>query len=146
MIGKECPSKLSTYIAQAAQEHSLTIWHGVLRCLRDDGLTYTFPFNTIISRNLVKNRFKTFNTSFKETCRTQSRMFVPDIHIQRRELHQLILSKLLPAYKSFLKKHGSHTQSKRYNESYIKYLSDDIEKRVKSCFQHVADYPLWRLL
>lgn len=129
MTGKDYPSKLSNYIVQAAQDYFSSMWHRVLYCLRDDGLNHKFPFYNGISRKSVKNRFKTFNTTFEEVCQTQSRMFVADIHIHH-QLHKMILSKLLPAYESFLEKYGSHLQGKTYQKRYIKYSSEDLENRM----------------
>ncbi|KAK1367894.1 hypothetical protein POM88_033986 [Heracleum sosnowskyi] len=129
MTGEEYPLKLSNYIMQAAQDYFSSIWHRVLYCLRDDGLNNKFPFYNGISRKSVKNRFKTFNTTFKEVCQTQSRIFVADIHIHH-QLHKLILNTLLPAYESFLEKYGSHLQGERYKERYIKYSTEDLKNRM----------------
>ncbi|KAK1367896.1 hypothetical protein POM88_033988 [Heracleum sosnowskyi] len=128
MIGKEYPLKLSKDVLQAAQNYTSSIWHRVLYCLRDDGLSFKFPLYNVISKNSVKNRFKTFNTTFEEVCQIQSTMSVLDIQLQGQ------IHKLIPAYNSFLEKFGSHLQSKRYKERYIKYSSQDLENKLKSLF------------
>ncbi|KAL1834568.1 hypothetical protein ACET3Z_004219 [Daucus carota] len=133
LIGEEYSSKLSTYIAQARQDYSSTIWDRVLYCLRDDGLKHKFLFYNRISRNSVKNRFKTFNTTFEEACQSQCKLFVPDIDIDS-QFHMLILSKLLPAYKIFLEKYSSHLQSEKYKERCIKYSSEDLQSKIQTLF------------
>ena len=90
MIGKENPLKLSNYIVHAAKDYFSSIWNKVLYCLSDDELNYNIPFYNGILRESVKKRIRTFNTTFKEVCQPQSRMFVPDIHIHH-QLHKLIL-------------------------------------------------------
>ncbi|KAK1367891.1 hypothetical protein POM88_033983 [Heracleum sosnowskyi] len=128
MIGKEYLSRLSKNVLQAAQDYFSSIWHKVLICLRDDKLNYNE-----VSQNYVKERFKTFNTTFEVAFQTQRRMLLPDIHMDG-QLHRLILSKLLPAYKSFLKKFGSNIQSEKYMEIYIKYSAEDLVSHIKLLF------------
>ncbi|KAK1367895.1 hypothetical protein POM88_033987 [Heracleum sosnowskyi] len=141
MIGKEYLSMLHNDVAQAKRDYSSSIWHRVLYCLRDDGLNYKFPFYTGILKNSVKKRFKTFNTEFEEICQAQIWKSVPDIDIHRH-LRELILRKLLPAYRSFLGKYGGHLQSVRYRERYIKYSIKELADKLKFCFQCAADYQI----
>ncbi|KAK1367892.1 hypothetical protein POM88_033984 [Heracleum sosnowskyi] len=117
-------SCLSKDVMQAAQDYFSSIWHGILYCLRDDGIKYKFPFYNKISGDSLKDRFKAFDTKFEEVCRTLS--FVLDIQLCN-QLHELILSQLLPAYKSFLDKYSRHTLREKYKERYIKYSSEDLE-------------------
>lgn len=133
MIGEEYLSKLSKEVEQAAQDYFASTWHRVLYCLRDDGLHYKFPFYDGISKNTLKDRFKTFNSTFKEVCQIQSTQLVLDIHV-RDQLQKLILSELLPVYRSFLGKYSSHIQRERYKERYIKYSSEDLENIIKNLF------------
>ncbi|XP_017254950.1 exocyst complex component EXO70A1 [Daucus carota subsp. sativus] len=133
MIGKEYLSKLRKEVLQAAQDYYSSIWHRVLYCLRDDGLSNKFPFYNGISKNSLKDRFKTFNSTFEEVCQMQSTRLVLDVGL-REELQKLILSKLLPVYKAFLEKYGSRVQSERGKERYIKYSSEDLEDKVKKLF------------
>lgn len=137
MIGKEYPSKLSKDVLQAAQNYSSSISRRVLYCLRNDGLNSKCPFYNGISKKAVKNRFKTFNTTFEEVCQSQSTMFVLDIQL-RSQIHKLILNKLLPTYTSFLKKFGSRIQSERLKERYVKYTPQDLENKLKFCFQNTG--------
>lgn len=81
----------------------------------------------------MKNKFKTFNTTFKEVCQTQSTMSVLDIQL-RGQIHKSVLGKLIPAYDSFLEKFSSHLQSRRFKERYIKYSSQDLENKLKFLF------------
>ncbi|KAL1834565.1 hypothetical protein ACET3Z_004216 [Daucus carota] len=133
MIGTEYQTKLSKDISQAALDYVSSIWHGVLYCSRLDGLSYKIPFVKGILRNSVKKRFKSFNTAFEEVCQTESTRIIPDTHL-RAQLHELILSKLLPAYESFSEKFGKHIQSERYKERYIKYSSEDLQNKIQNLF------------
>lgn len=135
IIGKEYLSKLSEEVSQAAQDYLSSVWHRVLYCLREDGLNFKFPFYNGISKNSLKDRFKTFNSTFEEVCQSQTRI-VLDMHL-RDELQELILSKLLPVYRSFLERYGSRIQSERYKERYLKYSLEGLENKIKNLFlQH----------
>ncbi|KAL1834569.1 hypothetical protein ACET3Z_004220 [Daucus carota] len=133
LIGKEYPSKLSKYVLQAAQNYASSTSHKVLYCLRDDGLNFKFLLCNGISKNSVKNRFKTFNTAFEEFCQAQSTMSVLDTQL-RCQINKLILGKLLPAYRSFFEEFGSHIQSERFKKKYIKYSSQELENKLKVLF------------
>ncbi|KAL1834572.1 hypothetical protein ACET3Z_004223 [Daucus carota] len=125
LIRKEYVSQLSKDVMQAAQDYFSSSWLRLLFCLRDDGLNTKFPFYSKISKDSLKDRFKAFNTTFEEVCRTLS--FVLDNQL-RYQLHDLILHQLLPTYKSFLDKYSSQALRKRYKERYIiKYSSEDLE-------------------
>ncbi|WOG85590.1 hypothetical protein DCAR_0104781 [Daucus carota subsp. sativus] len=124
LIGKEYVLKLSKDVIQATHFYSSSMWPRLLYCLRDPRLSNKFTFYDKLSKDSLKDRFKAFNTTFEEVCQTTS--FVLDIQL-RDQLHKFILRKLLPAYKCFLEKYGSHTLSKRYKEKYIKYSPEDLD-------------------
>lgn len=143
MIGKEYLSKLREEVLQAAEDYFSSVWHRVLYCLRDDGLNHKFPFYNGISKNSLKDRFKTFNSTFEEVCQSQSTRLVLDLHL-RDELQKLILSKLLPVYKSFLERYGSHIQSERYKGRYLRYSLEGLEKRIEKFFSEHDNLQLCR--
>ncbi|WOG85587.1 hypothetical protein DCAR_0104778 [Daucus carota subsp. sativus] len=138
MIQEEYLSELSKEVVQAAEDYSTSVSNKFLYCLRDDGLNFKYSFSNWIVKNSVKKRIKAFNTTFEEASRIQSRMPVLDVDIPFH-LHELILSKLLPAYKLFLQKYGSLLQSERNKDRYIKYTLEDLEHTVKTYFQHAPE-------
>ena len=58
-----------------------------------------------LSRAGVKDRFKTFNVQFEEIHQRQSQWTVPDSEL-RESLRLAVAEVLLPAYRSFLRRHG----------------------------------------
>lgn len=113
MIGRDYPLKLRKDVLQVAEEYVSSISQRVLYCLRDDGLNYKFPFFNGVSNKSLKKRCKTFNATFEEVCVTHS--YVLDMQLAS-QLDDMILCKLLPAFKSFIEKYGSHIQSERYKK------------------------------
>ena len=53
----------------------------------------------------MKDRFKTFNVQFEEIHQRQSQWTVPDSEL-RESLRLAVAEVLLPAYRSFLRRHG----------------------------------------
>jgi hypothetical protein len=74
-----------------------------------------------LSRAGVKDRFKTFNTQFEELHQRQSQWTVPDSEL-RESLRLAVAEILLPAYRSFLKRHG-HVFSILVTSSFLEGLS-----------------------
>ncbi|MCD7451097.1 hypothetical protein HAX54_009545 [Datura stramonium] len=74
----------------------------------------------------LKERFKNFNACFEEIYRIQTGWKVPDAQL-REELRISISEKVLPAYRSFLGRFGSHLESGRNAGKYIKYTLEDLE-------------------
>ncbi|WOG85584.1 hypothetical protein DCAR_0104775 [Daucus carota subsp. sativus] len=136
VIGTEYQTELSKDVLQAAQDYVSSTWRRVLYCSRRDGLSYMFSFFRRILKDSGKKRFKAFNTALEKVCQTQSARIIPDTHL-RAQLHEMILSKLLPAYESFLEKYGSHIQSERYKERYIKYSSEDLQNKIQNLFWNI---------
>lgn len=130
IIGKEHMSKLDKDVAEAEQNYVSSTWDKVLCCLGDDGLNQWLTFYSGVSRNALKQKLKKFNKVFEEVCETQCTELVANTQI-RGQILQLILRKLIPAYKSFLDK---LTGSERYNHMYIKYSPQDLENKVQNLF------------
>lgn len=126
MIGEEYLSKLSKDIETTAQNYVSSTWDRVLYSLGDDGLNQWFAFYRGLSGNALKQKLKKFNKSFEEVCETQCTQLGP--HLQLRGLLlELILKKLIPAYKSFLDK---FTGIEGYNQRHIKYSLQDLQNKV----------------
>ncbi|XP_074302109.1 exocyst complex component EXO70B1-like [Silene latifolia] len=134
MIGDEYLRKLTGKYRIAATNYQRATWVRVLNCLRDEGLHVKGSFSSGVSKSLLRERFKSFNSIFEEVHRVQATWLVPDTQL-REELRISIAEKLLPAYRSFLGRFRSHIESGRHPEQYIKYSWEDLDTAVLDLFE-----------
>lgn len=134
MIGDDYLRKMTGKFRQAATNYQRATWVNVLYCLRDEGLHVSGGFSSGVSKNALRERFKSFNAIFEEVHRTQATWLIPDSQL-REELRISISEKLIPAYRSFLGRFRSHIESGKHPENYIKYSVEDLETSVLDFFE-----------
>ncbi|TKY50527.1 Exocyst complex component EXO70B1 [Spatholobus suberectus] len=105
-------------------------WSKVLQCLKPEGLQGT---GNKVSKQLVRERFKCFNTMFEEIHKAQSTWMVIDEQLQS-ELRVSISNLVIPAYRSFVGRFKQHIESSRHIDKYIKYHPEDIELLIDNLF------------
>ncbi|KAL8249990.1 hypothetical protein R6Q59_033683 [Mikania micrantha] len=137
MIGDTYLKKLTGKFRQAATSYQRATWVGVLYCLRDEGLHVSGSFSSGVSKNALRERFKSFNAMFEEVHRTQALWLIPDTQL-REELRISISELLIPAYRSFLGRFRTHIESGRHPENYIKYSVEDLETALLDFFEGYA--------
>lgn len=120
-------------VRQSAASYQRAAWSKVLSCLRDEGLHNKSSLSSNISRQVLKDRFKNFNTIFDEIHRTQSQWVVLDPML-RDELRIFIADKVLPAYRAFLGRYGHYIETGRHPDKYIKYTVEDLEIAIGDFF------------
>ncbi|KAK3030951.1 hypothetical protein RJ639_036689 [Escallonia herrerae] len=133
MIGKDYLDELDENALQEANSYLISTWDRVVYCLRDKGLHYAFGFYKGVLKSSVRDRFKAFNATFEEVRQAQSTWLVPDAQLRER-LQNLILEKLIPAYRSFLEQFKSYVESGNHPEKYIKYSVEDLRNAVDDFF------------
>ncbi|GMH14210.1 hypothetical protein Nepgr_016051 [Nepenthes gracilis] len=134
MIGDDYLKKLTGKFRHAATIYQRATWAKVLNCLRDEGLHVSGSFSSGVSKNVLRERFKTFNAMFEEVHRIQSMWLVPDNQL-REELRISISERLIPAYRSFLGRFRGHIESDKHPEAYIKYSAEDLEAALLDFFE-----------
>ncbi|XP_061364191.1 exocyst complex component EXO70C1-like [Gastrolobium bilobum] len=102
-------------------------WSKVLRCLNPEGS------GNKVSKQVLKEWFKSFNAMFEEIHRTQSTWMVSDEQLQS-ELRVSISALVIPAYRSFLGRFKHHLELGRHVDKYIKYHPEDIEILIDDFF------------
>lgn len=137
MIGDSYLRKLTGKFRQAATNYQRTTWVKILHCLRDEGLHVSGSFSSGVSKSVLRERFKNFNSMFEEAHKTQTLWLVPDPQL-REELRISISDLLLPAYRSFLGRFRGHIESGRHPEMYIKFSVEDLETAVLDFFEGVS--------
>ncbi|KAK7310345.1 hypothetical protein RJT34_07805 [Clitoria ternatea] len=106
-------------------------WSKVLKCLNHEGLQGT---GNKLSKQLLKERFKTFNSMFEDIHKSQSSWTVSDEQLQS-ELRVSISALVIPAYRSFVGRFKHHLESSsRHVDKYIKYHPEDIEALIDDLF------------
>ncbi|KAF1880579.1 hypothetical protein Lal_00011638 [Lupinus albus] len=100
-------------------------WTKVIQCLNPENIQV--GGNNKVSRQVLKERFKCFNTMFEEIHKTQSTWVVSDEQLQS-ELRVSITALVIPAYRSFF------GRFKKGVDKYIKYHPEDIEALIEDLF------------
>ncbi|KAG0581359.1 hypothetical protein KC19_4G244800 [Ceratodon purpureus] len=133
LLGDIWLRRQASMVRQSAASYQRAAWSKVLACLRDEGLHNRGGVSTGVSRQILKDRFKNFNTIFDEVHRAQSQWVVLDPGL-RDELRIFIADKVLPAYRAFLGRYGHHIETGRHPDKYIKYTVEDLEIAIGDFF------------
>ena len=134
LVGDEWIRRKSGKLHQHHNEYRRTAWTRVLSCLRDEGMSFSGSGSTGGSaRNVLRERFRSFNVAFEETVKTQSSWIVPDPQLCA-ELQISITEMILPAYRSFLGRFLNHLDP-RNPEKYVKYSPEDVESQLSELFE-----------
>ncbi|KAK1307357.1 hypothetical protein QJS10_CPA10g01580 [Acorus calamus] len=120
-------------VRQYATAYLRASWTKVLSYLKDEGIG-SGGSSSSVSKVALKERFKSFNAGFEEVYRIQTAWKVPDEQL-REELRISISEKVIPAYRSFLGRFGSHLEGGRHAGKYIKYTPDDLENHLSDLFE-----------
>lgn len=131
LLGDNSIKKRRGLIRQYATQYLRTSWSKVLSCLKDEGIGGS---SSNASKVALKERFKNFNACFEEVYRVQTAWKVPDPQL-REELRISISEKVIPAYRSFMGRFGSHLESGRHAGKYIKYNPEDLENYLLDLFE-----------
>ncbi|XP_022857117.1 exocyst complex component EXO70A1-like [Olea europaea var. sylvestris] len=131
LLGDNWIKRRRGQIRQHATQYLRASWSKALSCLKDEGIGGS---SSNASKVALKDRFKNFNACFEDIYRIQTAWKVPDPQL-REELRLSISEKVLPAYRSFLGRFGSHLESGRNAGKYIKYTSEDLENYLLDLFE-----------
>ncbi|KAF3432346.1 hypothetical protein FNV43_RR27086 [Rhamnella rubrinervis] len=129
LMGNTWCRKRSSGLRLYHKNYQRETWSKVLQCLSHEGL----QVNGKISKPVLKERFKSFNTMFEEIHKTQSSWVVSDEQLQS-ELRVSVSAVMIPAYRSFLGRFKQYLDPGRQAEKYIKYQPEDIENMIEDLF------------
>lgn len=133
LVGDEWVKRHSGKLHQYHTDYRRTAWTKVLSYLKDDGISVSGGSMNGASRNVLKERFKNFNTAFEENVKTQSGWIVSDSQLCA-ELQISITEMILPAYRSFLGRFQNHLDVVKNRERYVKYTPEDVEDHINALF------------
>ncbi|OVA17508.1 Exocyst complex protein Exo70 [Macleaya cordata] len=146
LLGDHWVRKRRGQVRQYATGYLRASWSKVLSFLKDEGIGGGGS-SSGVSKVVLKERFKSFNSGFEEIYRNQTAWKVTDPQL-REELRISISEKVLPAYRSFMGRFGNHLESGRHAGKYIKYTPDDLENCLSDLFEGTPGvlHPLRRKL
>ncbi|XP_078447342.1 exocyst complex component EXO70C1-like [Wolffia australiana] len=129
LLGDTWCRRKSSDLRQYHKNYQRETWGKVLGCFRDEGL----QVKGVISKPVLKERFRSFNAMFEEIHKTQSCWVVSDEQLQS-ELRVSVCSVVVPAYRSFLGRFQQYLDAGRQSEKYIKFAPEDLETFIDDLF------------
>ncbi|KAK4762713.1 hypothetical protein SAY86_008481 [Trapa natans] len=129
VMGEPWRRKRSTNLRTYHKNYQRETWYRLLQCLNHGGLSV----NGKVSKTVLKERFKSFNSMFDDIHKTQTTWVVSDEQLQS-ELRVSISAVVTPAYRSFLGRFSQYLDPGRQSEKYIKYQPEDIESLIDELF------------
>lgn len=134
LVGDDWIKRHSGKLHQYHMDYRRTAWTKVLAFLRDEGISVSGGSVSGTTRNLLKERFKNFNTAFDETVKAQSSWIVSDSQLCA-ELQISVADLILPAYRNFLGRFQSHLDVVKNRERYVKYTAEEVEDHINALFE-----------
>ncbi|GJM90206.1 hypothetical protein PR202_ga06464 [Eleusine coracana subsp. coracana] len=107
-------------------------WGALSPLLNREGLIL-FSKGRATARDLVKQRLKTFNSSFDEMICTQSSWVIPDKDL-REKTCDLVVQTIVPSYRSYMQNYGPLVEQEGNAGRYVKYTVDGLEKMLRALF------------
>lgn len=134
LLGNDWVRKHTAKVRQHHKNYQRTAWGKVLACLKDEGIHVSGTFSSGVCREVLKERFKSFNSLFEEIHKVQSTWTVADDQL-RTELRISIAEMVIPAYRSFLGRFQQYLEHGKHPEKYIKYSPEDLEIYINELFE-----------
>lgn len=131
LVGDDWLRKHTSMVRQMATSYQRAAWSKVLLFLKDEGIQSA---GGVVSRVILKERFKNFNAAFDEVHKVESQWVVLDPQL-RDELRISIAAKLLPAYRAFVGRYGHFIETGKHPDKYIKYTVEDLELALEDFFE-----------
>lgn len=130
LLGDDWIRKHAAKVKQYHINYQRSSWSKVLGALKIENNAIS---PTGASRSL-KEKLKLFNSYFEEICKTQSTWIIFDEQL-REDLRISVAGTLSPAYRNFLGRLQSNSDSGRHAERHIKFSVEDLEARITELFQ-----------
>jgi exocyst complex protein 7 len=107
-------------------------WGALAPLLNREGLIL-FSKGRATARDLVKQRLKTFNSSFDEMHCRQSSWVIPDKELRERTCN-LVVQTIVPTYRSYLQNYGPLVEQDGNTGRYVRFTVDGMEKMLGSLY------------
>ncbi|CAB4006486.1 exocyst complex component 7 isoform X2 [Paramuricea clavata] len=110
-------------------------WNKVMSYLLETDKPFTQSKDAKVGqkqKQLIKDKFKGFNSEFEDICQTQKTYAVPDEKL-RDQLRQENIDSIVQTYRAFQEKYTAIQFTKNV-EKYIKYTPEEVEKQLSTLF------------
>nr|CAB3459446.1 unnamed protein product [Digitaria exilis] len=144
ILGDDWIQRHRKIVQQNASQYKRVAWAGILQTLTiqttggPGSPTPPVVITSGVSRNRIKERFKSFNIQFEELHAKQSQWAIPDQEL-RDNLRLAVAEVLLPAYRSFVNRFGyvklSLVQRGKNPHKYIKHPPEALDQLLGQFFQ-----------
>ncbi|KAJ9554803.1 hypothetical protein OSB04_009417 [Centaurea solstitialis] len=134
MLGDDWVQIHRRVVQQHANQYKRISWSKILQALTVQVAGGDTNSTAGVSRAMVKERFKTFNTQFEDLHQKQSQWSVPDSEL-RESLRLAVAEVLLPAYRSFKKRFGPMIEGGKNPGKYIRFTPEDLERMLAEFFE-----------
>ncbi|CAH2070242.1 unnamed protein product, partial [Thlaspi arvense] len=121
-------------VQQYAKQYKKVSWEKILQCLVVRSSASGPIENSNITRESVKERFKSFNSQFEELHQRQCQWIVPHREL-RGSLRDSVTKVIVPAFELFLKRFGPMMESGKNPQKYIRFTSKDLERMHNEFFE-----------
>lgn len=127
IFGEDWVRKHYKKFQQQATNYERASWNSILSYLREDGIQN--PGSNSVSKNVLKDRLRSFNLAFEEIYKTQTAWIVHDTRL-REDLRISTSLRVIHAYRAFFGRCNNHVSDKL-----IKYTPDDLEGYLLDLFE-----------
>ncbi|CAM8881187.1 unnamed protein product [Rhodiola kirilowii] len=119
---------------QYASNYIRACWIKVLSCLKD--VEGSSGSSNKVSKVVLKERFKCFNTCFEDLYRTQTGWKIQDPQL-RDDVRIMISGSVILAYRAFLGRFQSQLEGSRHSGKYLKYSAEELESYLLDLFEGI---------
>jgi exocyst complex protein 7 len=123
MIGDDYLDKLSKEVEEDMNAVKQLLCKEMLDYLKDEGVSRNTCFSNVVSKSVVRDRIKSFNSRVEEVQKCGPSWVVREVQLREKLLNSILVN-LLPRYRSFLNDYGSNVDTVRYPDV-IRYHTDD---------------------
>ncbi|KAL5205664.1 hypothetical protein ABZP36_033873 [Zizania latifolia] len=140
ILGDDWIQRHRRVVQQNANQYKRVAWAKILQTLSVQGAGSTGSSapadlsSSGVSRAMIKERFKSFNTQFEELHSKQSQWTIPDQEL-RESLRLAVAEVLLPAYRSFVKRFGNLVEHGKNPNKYIRYSPEHVDQLLGEFFE-----------
>ncbi|CAK9272156.1 unnamed protein product [Sphagnum jensenii] len=126
-------SDLGRKVEQHALWFQKEAWQPVLVHLSRDGLSLSSGGRSA-TRELVRQRLRSFASAFEDTCLTQSKWIIPEEDL-RVGTQLAVVQAVVPGYRSYLQNFGSFVDSHAsFPNKHVKYSPEVVERMLGELF------------
>jgi len=144
MLGDDWIQRQRRIVQQHAASYQRAAWNKVLQYITGSGGGSSdmggSSTQSGVSKSQLKERLKGFSLTFEDLYQRQTQWTIPDNDL-RDAVRLQVQEVVLPAYRSFIKRHSSYIEAGKSLNKYVKYTPDDLERMLNELFEGKSRQP-----